>query len=238
MRTNQGTCINQRPVVKRGDRVEAGRCWPIARPPRRASWPWARTSCCAFMSWEGYNFEDAIIVSNRLVGEDKFTSIHIDKHEVEARDTKLGPEEITRDIPNVGEESLRELDEDGIIRIGAEVGPATSWWAKSPPRARPSSPPRKSCCAPSSAKRPARSKTPRCACLTASGARSSTSRIFNRERRRRPARRRQPVGAGLGRPEAQDLGRRQAGRAARQQGRHLHASCPRKTCPSCPTARR
>ena len=75
------------------------------------------------MSWEGYNYEDAIILSSRLVENDKFTSIHIEKHEVEARDTKLGPEEITRDIPNVGEESLRELDEHGIIRIGAEVGP-------------------------------------------------------------------------------------------------------------------
>ncbi|NIN35642.1 MAG: hypothetical protein GTO60_11375, partial [Gammaproteobacteria bacterium] len=77
----------------------------------------------AFMSWEGYNFEDAIILSSRMVEEDMFTSIHINKHEVESRDTKLGPEEITRDIPNVGEESLRELDEDGIIRIGAEVRP-------------------------------------------------------------------------------------------------------------------
>ena len=77
---------------------------------------------CAFMSWGGYNYEDAIIISNRLVEQDKFTSIHIEKHEIEARDTKLGPEEITRDIPNVGEESLRELDENGIVRIGAEVG--------------------------------------------------------------------------------------------------------------------
>src|SRR6202008_2760735 len=75
----------------------------------------------AFMSWEGYNFEDAIILSERLVKEDRFTSIHIEKHEVEARDTKLGPEEITRDIPNVGEDSLRDLDEQGIIRVGAEV---------------------------------------------------------------------------------------------------------------------
>ena len=74
------------------------------------------------MTWEGYNFEDAIILSNRLTKEDKFTSIHIEKHEVEARDTKLGPEEITRDIPNIGEDSLRNLDEDGVIRIGAEVG--------------------------------------------------------------------------------------------------------------------
>jgi DNA-directed RNA polymerase subunit beta len=78
---------------------------------------------CAFMSWGGYNYEDAIILSDRMVEQDKFCSIHITKHEIEARDTKLGPEEITRDIPNVGEESLSELDENGIIRVGAEVGP-------------------------------------------------------------------------------------------------------------------
>src|SRR5690606_40623713 len=78
---------------------------------------------CAFLSWEGGNFEDAVLISERLVREDKFTSIHIEKHEVEARDTKLGPEEITPDIPNVGEEALKDLDEYGIIRIGAEVGP-------------------------------------------------------------------------------------------------------------------
>ena len=78
---------------------------------------------CAFVSWEGGNYEDAILISERLVRDDKFTSIHIEKHEVEARDTKLGPEEITHDIPNVGEEALKDLDEDGIIRIGAEVGP-------------------------------------------------------------------------------------------------------------------
>jgi DNA-directed RNA polymerase subunit beta len=89
---------------------------------------------CAFMSWEGYNFEDAIIISSRLVEEDKFTSIHIAKHEVESRDTKLGPEEITRDIPNVGEESLRELDEDGIIRIGAEVRPDDTLVGKITPK--------------------------------------------------------------------------------------------------------
>ena len=82
------------------------------------------------MSWEGYNFEDAIILSRKLVKDDKFTSIHIEKHEVEARDTKLGAEEITRDIPNVGEDSLRDLDEDGIIRVGAEIKTATYWWGR------------------------------------------------------------------------------------------------------------
>ena len=90
------------------------------------------------MPWEGGNFEDAILISERLVRDDKFTSIHIEKHEIEARDTKLGPEEITRDIPNVGEESLRDLDEDGIIRSAPRSRPATSWSARSRRRARPS----------------------------------------------------------------------------------------------------
>ena len=123
VRTNQGTCINQRPVVEKGDRVELGHIIADSSATEHGELALGQNATCAFMSWEGYNFEDAIIISSRLVEKDKFTSIHISKHELEARDTKLGPEEITRDIPNVGEESLRELDETGIIRIGAEVGP-------------------------------------------------------------------------------------------------------------------
>jgi len=122
-RTNQGTCINQRPIVNKGDRVEPSELLADSSATEQGELALGQNVLCAFMSWEGYNFEDAIIISNRLVEQDKFTSIHIEKHEVEARNTKLGPEEITRDIPNVGEESLRELDETGIIRIGAEVGP-------------------------------------------------------------------------------------------------------------------
>jgi len=121
VRTNQGTCINQRPVVSTGDRVEAGRVLADSSATEEGELALGQNVTCAFMSWEGYNYEDAIIISNRLVAEDKFASVHIEKHEIEARDTKLGPEEITRDIPNVGEESLRELDETGIVRIGAEV---------------------------------------------------------------------------------------------------------------------
>jgi len=123
VRTNQGTCINQKPIVSRGDRVEAGQVLADSSATEYGELALGQNVTCAFMSWEGYNFEDAIIISNRLVEQDKFASIHIEKHEVEARDTKLGPEEITRDIPNVGEESLRELDESGIVRVGAEVGP-------------------------------------------------------------------------------------------------------------------
>jgi len=123
VRTNQGTCINQRPIVNKGDRIEEGQVLIDSSSIEQGELALGQNVLCAFMSWEGYNFEDAIIISNRLVEKDVFTSIHIEKHEVEARETKLGPEEITRDIPTVGEESLRDLDEDGIIRIGAEVGP-------------------------------------------------------------------------------------------------------------------
>ncbi|HSJ20356.1 MAG TPA: DNA-directed RNA polymerase subunit beta [Nocardioidaceae bacterium] len=120
-RSNQGTCINQRPLVAEGDRLEVGT--PIADGPCTDDGEMAlgKNLLVAFMSWEGHNYEDAIILSQRLVQEDVLTSIHIEEHEVDARDTKLGPEEITRDIPNVSEEMLADLDERGIIRIGAEV---------------------------------------------------------------------------------------------------------------------
>lgn len=123
MRTNQGTCINQRPVVNRGDNVTAGQVLADSSATENGELALGQNLVCAFMSWHGYNYEDAIILNERLVKDDRLTSLHITRHELEARDTKLGVEEITRDIPNVGEESLRELDEDGIIRVGAEVGP-------------------------------------------------------------------------------------------------------------------
>jgi len=123
VRTNQGTCINQRPIVSKGEGVKAGQVLADSSATERGELALGQNVVAAFMSWGGYNYEDAIIVSDRLLERDKFTSIHISKHEVEARDTKLGPEEITRDIPNVGEENLRELDEFGIIRVGAEVEP-------------------------------------------------------------------------------------------------------------------
>jgi DNA-directed RNA polymerase subunit beta len=123
VRSNQGTCINQRPIVTVGQRVAAGA--PIADSSSTDGGELAlgRNVLVAFMSWEGGNYEDAIVISERLVRDDLFTSIHIEKHEIESRDTKLGPEEITRDIPNVGEEALKDLDEEGIVYIGAEVRP-------------------------------------------------------------------------------------------------------------------
>jgi DNA-directed RNA polymerase subunit beta len=123
VRSNQGTCINQRPIVNKGDIVAAGQVIADSSSTENGELALGQNILVAFMSWEGGNYEDAILISERIVREDLFTSIHIEKHEVEARDTKLGPEEITRDIPNVGEEGLRNLDERGIIYVGAEVGP-------------------------------------------------------------------------------------------------------------------
>ena len=123
VRSNQGTCINQRPIVDIGQRVKAGEAIADSSSTSLGELALGRNVLVAFMSWEGGNYEDAIVISERLVKDDLFTSIHIEKHEIEARDTKLGPEEITRDIPNVGEESLKDLDEEGIVYIGAEVRP-------------------------------------------------------------------------------------------------------------------
>ena len=123
LRSNQGTCINQRPIVDVGDRIGDGDVLADSSSTDRGEMALGRNILVAFLPWEGGNYEDAIVISDRLVKDDLFTSIHIEKFEIEARDTKLGPEEITRDIPNVGEESLRNLDEDGIIYEGAEVRP-------------------------------------------------------------------------------------------------------------------
>ncbi|MFP4016596.1 MAG: DNA-directed RNA polymerase subunit beta [Halanaerobiales bacterium] len=120
-RSNQGSCVNQRPIVRKGDKVDKGEIIADGPSTEHGEIALGRNTLLAFMPWEGYNYEDAILISERLVKEDAFTSIHIEEHEAEARDTKLGPEEITRDIPNVGESALKNLDDRGIIRIGAEV---------------------------------------------------------------------------------------------------------------------
>jgi len=120
-RSNQGTCINQRPIVEAGQRVEKGEIIADGSSTDRGELALGRNVLVGFMPWEGYNYEDAILISEKLVKEDVYTSIHIEEYEVEARDTKLGPEEITREIPNVGEDALKDLDERGIIRVGAEV---------------------------------------------------------------------------------------------------------------------
>ena len=190
------------------------------------------------MSWEGGNYEDAIVISDRLVREDLFTSIHIEKHEIEARDTKLGPEEITRDIPNVGEEALKDLDEDGIVHIGAEVQPGDILVGKITPKGE--------------TELTAEERLLRAIFgEKAREVKDSSLRLPHGERGkvvdvkslqpREPATscaRRQPPGPRVGRPEAQDLGRRQDGRPPRQQGRHRQDPARRRTCRSCRTAPR
>jgi DNA-directed RNA polymerase subunit beta len=121
-RSNQNTCINQKPIVRKGDRVIKGQVIADGPCTEQGELGLGRNVLVAFMPWRGYNFEDAILISEKLVREDYYTSIHIEEFEIEARDTKLGPEEITRDIPNVSEHALRDLDESGIIRIGAKIG--------------------------------------------------------------------------------------------------------------------
>ena len=121
MRSNQGTCVNQRPIVQVGDHIEAGEVIADGPATKNGEISLGKNALVGFMTWEGYNYEDAVLLNEKLVREDVYTSIHIEEHESEARETKLGPEEITRDIPNVADESLANLDERGIIRVGAEV---------------------------------------------------------------------------------------------------------------------
>ncbi len=123
MRSNAGTCINQKPIVRRGEKIKAGQVLADGPNTEHGELALGRNVLVAFMPWNGYNFEDAIVISERIVKEDVYTSIHVDEFEIGARDTKLGPEEITRDIPNVGEEALKDLGPDGVIRVGAEVKP-------------------------------------------------------------------------------------------------------------------
>jgi len=120
-RSNQGTCINQRPIVSHGEHIEAGEVIADGPSTDLGEVALGKNLLIGFMTWEGYNYEDAIVLNERLIMEDVLTSLHIEEYELEARDTKLGPEEITRDIPNVGDDALRDLDEEGIIRVGAEV---------------------------------------------------------------------------------------------------------------------
>ncbi len=122
-RSNQGTCINQKPIVNLGDTVTKGQVLADGPATADGEISLGKNALIGFMTWEGYNYEDAVLLNERLVREDVFTSVHIEEYEIECRDTKLGPEEITRDIPNVGDDALKDLDEDGIIRIGAEVKP-------------------------------------------------------------------------------------------------------------------
>jgi DNA-directed RNA polymerase subunit beta len=143
VRSNQDTCLNQVPCVKQFDRVKKGEVLADGPGTQDGELALGRNLLVAFMPWEGYNFEDAILLSERLVRDDVFTSIHISEFQVEARDTKMGAEEITKDIPNVGAESLANLDETGIIRVGAEVAPGDILVGKVAPKGRSADHPRR-----------------------------------------------------------------------------------------------
>lgn len=132
MRSNACTCFTQKPVVKRGQAVKVGTVLADGAATEDGELALGKNVLVAFMPWNGYNFEDAILLSEKLIKNDVFTSVHIEEYEVTARDTKLGPEEITRDIPNVGDEALKNLDRNGVIRVGAEVKPATFSSARLP----------------------------------------------------------------------------------------------------------
>ncbi len=160
-RSNQGTSVNQKVIVAEGDRIVEGQVLADGPATQQGEMALGKNLLVAFMPWEGHNYEDAIILSQRLVQDDVLSSIHIEEHEVDARDTKLGPEEITRDIPNVSEEVLADLDERGIIRIGAEVIAGDILVGKVTPKGETELTPRSACCARSSVRRPVRSVTPR-----------------------------------------------------------------------------
>ncbi len=134
MRSNAATCINQKILVNKGERVRKGQVIADGPCTQNGELALGRNVLVAFMPWNGYNFEDAILISEKIVKEDVFTSIHIDEFEVAARDTKLGPEEITRDMPNFGDEALKNLDADSVIRVGAEVKPGDILVGKITPR--------------------------------------------------------------------------------------------------------
>ncbi len=160
-RSNQSTCYTQKPIVSTGDVVKVGDVLADGPSCDMGELALGQNVLVAFMPWQGYNFEDSILVSERIAKDDVFTSIHIEEFECVARDTKLGKEEITRDIPNVGEEALKDLDESGIVRIGAEVRPGDILVGKITPKGETQLSPRRSSSAPSSARRPATSATAR-----------------------------------------------------------------------------
>ena len=219
-RSNQGTCINQKPIVKAGEKVKAGQVIADGPSTDQGELALGKNLLVAFMPWEGHNYEDAIVLSERLVKDDVLTSIHIEEHEVDARDTKLGPEEITRDIPNVSEEILKDLDERGIVRIGAEVNPGDYLVGKVTPKGETELTPGG---APAAGDlRGEGAGGPRHLAQDAPrrlGQGDRRAGVLPRRRRRARARG-ERAGPGVRGPEAEDLRRRQAGRAPRQQGRH------------------
>ncbi len=220
-RSNQDTCINQKPFVADGQKVSKGDILAHGPSTDNGELALGKNLVVAFMPWEGYNFEDAIILSERLVKDDVLTSIHIKEHEIDARDTKLGPEEITRDIPNLSDEILADLDERGIIRVGAEVGAGDVLVGKVTPKGETELTPEERLLRAIFGEKAREVRD-----TSLEGAPRRDRQGHRRQgvqprREPRAAPRRQPAGAGLRGPEAQDQRGRQARRPPRQQGRHL-----------------
>ena len=237
VRSNQGTCINQRPIVDVGHRVDAGQAIADSSSTQNGELALGRNVLVAFMSWEGGNYEDAIVIGDRLVRDDLFTSIHIEKHEIESRDTKLGPEEITRDIPNVGEESLKDLDEEGVVYIGAEVRPGDILVGKITPKGETELTAEERLLRAIFGEKAREVKDSSLRLPHGERGKVVEIREFSRDNNDdlQPGVNR--LVRVVGRPEAQDLGRRQDGRPPRQQGRDRQDPARRRTCRSCRTAR-
>ena len=219
-RSNHGTCANQSPIVDAGDRVEAGQVIADGPCTENGEMALGKNLLVAIMPWEGHNYEDAIILSNRLVEEDVLTSIHIEEHEIDARDTKLGAEEITRDIPNVSDEVLADLDERGIVRIGAEVRDGDILVGKVTPKGETELTPEERLLRAIFGEKAREVRDTSLKVPHGESGKVIGIRVFSREDDDELPAGRQRAGPGVRGPEAQDLRWRQAGRAARQQGRH------------------
>ena len=235
-RSNQDTCINQKARVNEGDKVKKGDILADGPSTDNGELALGKNLVVAFMPWEGYNFEDAIILSERLVKDDVLTSIHIHEHEIDARDTKLGPEEITRDIPNLSEEILADLDERGIIRIGAEVGPGDVLVGKVTPKGETELTPEERLLRAIFGEKAREVRDTSLKVPHGEVGQGHRRQGVQPRREPRAAAGRQPAGPGLRGPEAQDQRGRQAGRPPRQQGRHLQDPARSRTCRSWPTA--
>ena len=218
-RSNQDTCINQRPSVVEGQKVKAGDVLAEGPSTDNGELALGKNLLVAFMPWEGYNFEDAIILNERLVRDDVLTSIHINEHEVDARDTKLGPEEITRDIPNLSEEILADLDERGIIRVGAEVNPGDVLVGKVTPKGETELTPEERLLRAIFGEKAREVRDTSLKVPHGESGKVIDVKVFSRDDDHELPPGRQPAGPGLRGPEAQDLGGRQARRPPRQQGR-------------------
>ena len=222
MRSNQGTLIHQKPLVDVGPEGQGrATCSPTAPRPTSGEMALGKNLMVAFMSWEGYNFEDAIILSKRLVKDDELTSIHIEEYEIDARTTKLGDEEITRDIPNRSEESLRNLDDRGIVRIGAEVGSGDLLVGKVTPKGETELTAEEKLIRAIFKEKAREVRDTSLKVPARRGRRRDRRQDVQPRRRRRPAAGRQRPRARVRRQEAQDRRGRQARRPPRQQGRDL-----------------